>query len=289
MADIRCEWEADAMLGEGPTWVEGENAIYWLDIMNKRVHRLQLESGDKKTWQFDFEVTSLAEREQGGFVCTLRDGFAFIDLESATTEAIAMPETGLPDNRFNDGKVDALGRYYSGSMDESEKTNSGVFYRLDPDLSLHKLDDDYIITNGPAFSPDGNTLYHNDTIKRCIYAYDITESGLSDRRVLVQFDHVSEGYPDGLTVDSEGCLWQTSFAGYRVTRYSPNGEVIQVVEMPVKNITSCTFGGKNLDTLYLTTARLFLTDDDIAERPQSGSLFSFKPGVTGLPTQKFKG
>lgn len=290
MVNVKCEWENDAMLGEGPNWVESENAIYWLDIIGKKVHRLKLDSGDKKTWEFDFEITSIAEREQGGFVCTTRDGFAFIDFDSAEMTPIEMPETHIPGNRFNDGKVDALGRYYSGSMDEAEQDSSGVFYRLDPDLSLHALDDDYIITNGPAFSPDGKTCYHNDTTKRCIYAYDVAEDGsVSNKRMFVEFDHISEGYPDGLTVDAEGNIWQASFAGYRITRYNPQGDVIDVWEMPVKNITSCTFGGKDLDTLYITTARLFLSDEDIDERPLSGSLLSFKPGVKGLPTNKFKG
>ena len=290
MVAVTCEWENDAILGEGPNWVESENAVYWLDIIGKKVHRLCLTKGEKKTWQFDFEITSIAEREQGGFVCTLRDGFAFIDFESGEVENIAILEADLPGNRFNDGKVDAQGRYYAGSMDEDEKASSGSLYRLDSDLSAHKLDQDYIITNGPAFSPDGKTAYHNDTIKRCIYAYDVAEDGsLSHRRVFVQFDDESEGYPDGMTVDADGNIWQASFAGYRITRFSPQGEVIDVWDMPVKNITSCTFGGKNLDTIYFTSARLFLTDEDIAERPLSGSLFSFKPGVKGLPTNKFKG
>ncbi len=290
MVETVCEWQNDAMLGEGPTWVESENAIYWLDIISKKVHKLSLDDNSQTSWQFDFEITSIAEREQGGFVCTLRNGFAFINFETGEVKEIHMPEPDIPGNRFNDGKVDAQGRYYSGSMDESEKDASGVLYRLDPDLSLHKLDDNYIITNGPAFSPDGKVMYHNDTTKRVIYAYDVKDDGsLDNRRIFVTFDHESEGFPDGLTVDAEGNIWQAAFAGYRITRYSPEGEVIDVWEMPVKNITSCTFGGKDLDTLYFTTARLFLSEEDIMERPLSGSLFSFKPGVKGLPTNKFKG
>ena len=290
MTDIKCEWENDALLGEGPVWVESENAIYWLDIMKYKVHRLSLDSGAKKTWQFDFEITSIAEREQGGFVCTTQHDFAFVDFDSGKVEPIHSVETDMPDNRFNDGKIDSQGRYYAGTMDKEEKDSTGSLYRLDADLSMTKLDDEYIITNGPAFSLDGKIMYHNDTIKRCIYAYDVDENGaVSNKREFVKFGDESEGYPDGLTVDSEGCIWQASFAGYRVTRYSPAGEVMQVVEMPVKNITSCTFGGKDLDTMYLTTAQLFLEEEDIAERPLSGSLFSFKPGVKGLPTNKFKG
>lgn len=290
MSDVICEWENDAMLGEGPVWVARENAVYWLDIIHQRVHRLNLSTKAKSSWQFDEQITSLAPRQSGGFVGTVRDGFAFINVESGEITPILLPESHLPGNRFNDGKLDSNGCFYAGSMDESEKAASGKLYRLNPDLSLHTLDDDYIITNGPAFSPDGTTLYHNDTIKRCIYAYDVnSDNSLTNKRILVQFDEESQGSPDGLTVDAEGCLWQASFAGFRLTRFSPAGEVMEVVKMPVKNITSCTFAGDKLDTLYITTARLFLTQDDIARYPLSGSLFSYQPGVSGLPTPVFPG
>jgi len=258
MTEITCEWQEPAVLGEGPTWIERENAIYWVDIISKKLHRYSLEDKARKSWQFTFEITSIAAREQGGFIATLRDGYAFIDFDTGEVEPIEMPETDMPGNRFNDGKLDAQGRYWAGSMDDSEKLDSGILYRLDGDLSLHKIDDHYIITNGPAFSPDGKTMYHNDTIKREIYAYDIDDNGgASHKRIFAKFTDESEGYPDGLTVDSEGGLWQASFAGARITRYSPQGEVIEIVKMPVPNVTSCTFGGANLDTLYITTALVF--------------------------------
>lgn len=290
MSEIKLEWEIPAILGEGPLWVAEEQAIYWVDIVAKQVHRFGTVDGSKKSWQFDFEVTSLVQRESGGWLATVRDGFVFFDLETGSITPIEMPETHLPDNRFNDGKVDAQGRFWAGTMDEGEAEQSGTLYRLDPDMSMKVVDGDYIIANGPAFSPDGKVLYHNDTTKRCIYAYDLNADGsVSNKRVLVQFGDKSEGSPDGLTVDVNGDLWQASFGGHRITRFSSEGEVKQVLEMPVPNITSCTFGGENLDTLYITTARCLLDEETLKQYPLAGSLFSYKPGVKGLPTTKFAG
>ena len=159
MVDIKCVWEEPAVLGEGPLWVARENAVYWVDIVSKNLHRYSLADDARRTWTFETEVTSLAARQQGGFVGTVRDGFAFIDLDTGAVEPIAMPEADITGNRFNDGKVDENGRYWAGSMDDGEKLETGSLYRLDGDLSLHKMDENYFITNGPAFSLDGKTLY----------------------------------------------------------------------------------------------------------------------------------
>jgi len=290
MHDLNCVWEEPAVLGEGPLWVARENAVYWVDIVSKKVHRYALADGGRRTWTFETEVTSLAARQQGGLVGTVRDGFAFIDLETGTIEPVVMPETEMADNRFNDGKVDEKGRYWAGSMDDGEKRATGSLYRLDGDLSLHKMDENYSITNGPAFSADGKTLYHTDTAKRIVFAFDLSADGaISNKRIFVQLEAEEEGDPDGMTVDSENCIWLAHFAGSRITRYSPEGRILNVISMPVPNITSCTFAGADLDTLYITTARHLLNEADVRKYPLSGSLFSCKPGVTGLPTPSFAG
>jgi sugar lactone lactonase YvrE len=290
MIDVKCVWEEPAILGEGPLWVERENAVYWVDIVSRKVHRYGTADGSRRSWMFEEQVTSLSARQQGGFVGTVRDGFAAIDLETNKIEPIVMPESDRPQNRFNDGKVDVSGRYWAGSMDDGEKLETGSLYRLDRDLSLHKMDENYAITNGPTFSKDGRTLYHNDTAKRTIFAFDFAENGaISNKRVFIKLETDEEGYPDGMTVDSESCLWLCHFAGSRITRYSPEGHVLQVISMPVPNITSCTFAGPELDTLYITTARHLLSEADLEKYPLSGSLFSCKPGVTGLPTALFAG
>jgi len=290
MIDLKCVWNEQAILGEGPLWVERENSVYWMDIVGKKLHRYGLTDEVRRTWTFETEVTSLAARERGGFVGTVRDGFAFIDPEAGSVEPIVMPETDIPGNRFNDGKVDGNGRYWGGSMDEGEKLATGSLYRLDGDLSLHKEDDNYIITNGPTFSADGKTLYHNDTAKRTVYAFDVSQTGaIGNKRVFVHLEAKEEGYPDGMTVDSESCIWLCHFGGARISRYAPDGEVMEVISMPVPNITSCTFAGPDLDTLYITTARYLLSAEKVRQFPLSGGLFSCKPGPTGLPTPLFKG
>lgn len=288
MIDLKCEWEIEATLGEGPLWVAAENAIYWVDIIQQKLHRLSLADGARQTWSFDETVTSVSPREQGGFICTVRDGFAFIDLDTGELEPIVMPEADLPGNRFNDGKVDGNGRYWAGTMGDG-KQETGSLYRLDKDLSVRKMDENYIITNGPTFSVDGKTLYHNDSAKLIIYAFDLSKDGsLSNKRVFVQLTE-EDGHPDGMTVDSENCLWLCHFGGSRVTRFSPTGDVLQVIPMPVPNVTSCTFAGENLDTLFITTARLHIAEEDLGKYPLAGSLFSCKPGVKGLPIPLFAG
>lgn len=289
MREIKCICQIPSTLGEGPLWVADESALYWLDIVQKKAHRYNTQSQETKTWELSFELTSLFKRANGGFIGTVRDGFAFIDLDENTFEPIAMPESDIPGNRFNDGKLDAHGNFWSGSMDEAEKLASGVLYKLDRSLRLTKMDAKYIITNGPAFSPDGRTMYHNDTIKRVIYAFDVNEGEIGNKRVFHQYGDVSEGYPDGMTVDSEGNIYQCSFAGSRITKFSPSGEILKIINIPVPNITSCTFGGNDLDTLYITTARYLMSEEDINKYPLAGSLFEYKPGSKGLPTPVFLG
>ena len=290
MPNVECVWEIDALLGEGPLWVKREQAVYWVDIFNNHVHRYRLADGDRKTWMFDDIITSLSAREQGGFIGTIRDGYALIDLESRSVEPLQLPESDMPNNRFNDGKVDAQGRYWAGTMDIGQTAESGVLYRLNTDLSLDKMDENYIITNGPAFSKNGETLYHTDSIKREIYAFDLSPTGaVSNKRSFIQFEDENDGVPDGMTVDSEDCIWVCHFGGSRITRYSPEGEMVQVIPMPVPNITSCTFAGDNLDTLFITTAQTAIAEEDLSKYPLAGSLFSFKPGVQGLPTPLFVG
>lgn len=290
MSIVKPVWQIPAQLGEGPVWVAAENAVYWVDIFSNKVHRYALADGAKKTWTFDFEVTSLNPRQGGGFVGTVKDGFAVIDLDNLSAEPVALPEAQLPNNRFNDGKVDNRGRYWAGTMDIGQSEETGALYRLDADLRARQVDDSYIICNGPAFNVDNSVIYHTDSIKRTVYALDMGPGGeLSNKRVFAQFSRDDEGVPDGMTVDSEDCLWVAQFGGARISRYSPAGDLLQVLPLPALNITSCAFAGAELDTLYITSARTAMSASDLAMYPLSGSLFEFKPGVKGLPTPLFAG
>lgn len=290
---IHCVWDAKAILGEGPLWVAREQAIYWVDIKQCLLHRLCTVTDQRRSWHIPEQLTAIAPRKNGGFVGTLRDGFALLEIpqlgETVNIKKLAEPEKDIPENRFNDGKVDSKGRFWAGSMDDGESASSGKLYRLDSDCSWHTCDDNYIITNGPTFSPDGKTLYHTDTLDRKIFAFDLANDGsLTNKRLFIQFDEDS-GFPDGMTVDEEGCLWVCHFFGWGISRISPAGEIIGRIKMPVSNITSCTFAGDQLNTLYITTARKGLSEEQLAAQPLAGGLFRFEPGVRGLPPTSFAG
>lgn len=290
MSEVQLVWEIPAILGEGPLWVPSEDAVYWVDIFSNKVHRYGHGDGRKVTWTFDFPITSLAERADGGFIGTLNDGYAWINFDVISAQPIALPEADLPGNRFNDGKIDSSGRYWAGTMDIEQVAESGALYRLDPDLSWQQCDSDYIICNGPTFNLENSIIYHTGSIKRTIYALDMDAAGeLSNKRVFTQFTEDDEGVPDGMTVDSEDCIWVAHFGGARITRYSPAGEILTVVPLPVPNITSCTFAGADLDTLYITTASTGIDEADKDKYPLAGSFFRCVPGVKGAPTAKFGG
>ncbi len=290
MSEAQVAWQIPALLGEGPVWVADENAVYWVDIFKNNVHRLTLADGGKTTWSFDFAVTSLSPRQAGGFIGTIQDGYAFINFDTLSAQPIALPEAHMPNNRFNDGKVDGSGRFWAGTMDIGQEAESGALYRLDPDLSARKVDSDYIICNGPTFNIDNSVIYHTDSIKRTIYALDIGADGaLSNKRVFTEFKGDDEGVPDGMTTDSEDCLWVAHFGGARLTRYSPVGEILTTIPLPTPNVTSCAFAGAELDTLYITTASTAMTEAELDRFPLAGSLFSVKPGLRGLPTPLFAG
>jgi sugar lactone lactonase YvrE len=292
MIELKCEWEIPAILGEGALWVGRENALYWVDVVGKKVHRYGVSGGARKTWSFDTEVTSLAARKQGGFVGTTRHGIAFFDFGSdvVTPEIIAEFETDVPGNRFNDGKADVHGRFWTGTVDEAGwKDETGSLYRMDRDLSVQKMAAPYICSNGPAFSADNRTFYHTETMKGTVFAFDFGEDGgIRNKRPFVKLKD-GEGGPDGMTVDNEDCLWVCHFGGGRVTRHSPRSELLQTLIMPVPNVTNCAFGGPNLDTLFITTARYGMSDDDVKRYPLAGSLFSCVPGVKGLAAPMFAG
>ena len=289
MAEIACVADVKAVLGEGPVWVAAEEALYWTDIEGRLLYRRAFADGDLDQWTVPFRIGSLAPSKGGGFVAGTDQGLFFADPGRNLYNPIANPERDLPTNRFNDGKVDRSGRFWAGTMDGTEKAAQGSLYRLDPDLSLTRVDEGYSVTNGPAFSPDGRTMYHNDSGRQVTYAFDLDEAGnASNRRVFASFGE-GEGYPDGMTVDCEGCLWIAFWDGWCLRRLSPEGELLEVLQVPVARPTSCAFGGPQLDHLFITSASRDLTEADLAGQPQAGGLFVAKPGVKGLPEKVFGG
>lgn len=287
--EIRCVWGAGALLGEGPLWAEDERALYWLDIKRDQIHRFEPGSEDRQTWTVPGTVSCLALRAGGGFVAACRQGFARLELESGTLDWIAQPEAERQTNRFNDGKCDTAGRFWAGSIDDEESNPSGALYRLDADGSCARADDGYIITNGPAFSADGRTLYHTSSFERTVFAFDVSAAGeLSNKRVFVRIAD-DAGYPDGMTVDAEDHLWVAHYAGARLTRFAPDGETVRIVPLPVDHPTSCAFGGASYETLYVTSATKDLAAADASRQPDAGGLFALDVGVRGTAPGRYAG
>lgn len=288
MTSVHVQWEMQATLGEGPVWDAASGCLYFVDILDPHIHRLEVASGEKNSFPMAEEVGAIAICEDGGLVAAMRSGFAFIDLDTGTVTPIHDPERDLPGNRFNDGKVDALGRFWAGTMDYDCKEETGALYRLNTDLSVKKMDSGYVCVNGPAFSPGGTRIYHTDSPRRVIYASDLADGALINKQPFVTFSD-GWGVPDGMTVDSTGGLWVCHWGGARITRFTADGTADQTVDIPARNVTSCCFGGEGLSTLYITTARYGLDENTLKASPLSGSVFSVETGFCGSPTPRFQG
>lgn len=277
-----CVWQAGAQLGEGPVWVACERSIYFVDIKLCQVHRFNVDTGERRSWRAPAQPGFVVPHEEGSMLAGLQGGLYRFTPEDGGF-VLALPvETDQPGNRLNDGYVDAQGRLWFGSMDDAETSHTGVLYRADADAdgTVSAQDRGYVITNGPAMSPDGCTLYHVDTLRRAIYAFDVADDGELTRRRLFAA-HLEPGYPDGLAVDSQGYVWSASFGGGRIERYAPDGTSVGRVVFPCSNVTKLAFGGDDLCTVYATTARKGLDAGALAREPLAGGLFSFRVPVTG--------
>jgi len=275
-----CVWPLACTLGEGPLWWQG--AVWFTDIKQKQVHRFDPGSAKGQSWRAPSEVGFLAPVENGHFIAGAKTGLYDFDPVDGRFTLIRTVEPNRPTNRLNDGAVDRSGRLWFGSMDDDETVVSGMLYRFHQG-SLAPMDSGYVITNGPAFSPDGATLYHTDTLERRIYAFDLRSDGsLANKRVFVTIEQ-GAGYPDGSVVDSEGCLWTGLFGGWSARRYAPDGRLLERVAFPAANITKLAFGGSGLTTVYATTARKGLDAAALAGQPEAGGLFCFEAKVPGLP------
>lgn len=289
MVEVECLIEAKDILGEGPIWHPGEKALYWCDNLKSSIQRYDPASGDWRTWDMPEEVGSIVFRKSGGIVGGTKSGFCFIDLETATFEPIADPESDIPETRFNDGKCDRRGRYWCGTMDAGLSQPLAALYKLEADLSCHKMDDGIICSNGMAWSPDDKTMYFADTRAESVYAYDYDiETGTIDNKRVFISTLDMPGRIDGATVDTEGFYWCAHIHGGEIAKFDPDGRLVDAVAMPVLQPTMCTFGGENLDVLYVTSATKFVKPGD--DQPLAGALFAIHgTGATGLPEPFFAG
>lgn len=283
MAEPRSVLPVQATLGEGPVWVERERALWFVDIKNHKVHRFHPASGDHKSYDAPCQVGWVLPTADGRFLAGLQQGLAVFDPGSGAFDVVATPEAHLPGNRLNDAAVDPQGRVWFGSMDDAEEADCGHLYCFDRgDVRPAGLSP-VCITNGPAVSPDGRTLYHTDTLGRVIHKVAINHDGsLGQPEVFATIDQ-RDGWPDGSVCDSEGCVWIGLWGGWRARRYAPNGEILAEVRFPAANITKIAFGGTDLCTIYATSARKGLDAAALDGQPLAGNIFAFEVDVPGLP------
>lgn len=287
---VECLLDGRNTLGEGPVWDPERSCLFWTDIRAGNYFSLAPGSEPKasaRVHPVGVMVGAIGLRAGAGLLLATSEGFAFHDPAGRERPTfIADPEAHLPDTRMNDGAVDPSGRFWAGSMGEG----GGSLYRLDPDLSLRMVDEGFGTPNGIGWSPDGTVMYFTDSDARTIYRYDVDPAGggIENRRPFVVSSD-DDGVPDGLTVDAEGFVWSARWDGWRLERYDPEGSLERVVMMPVQRPTSVAFGGDDLDQLYVTSARIGLTDGELKSQPQAGGLFRLRPGVRGRAEYRFGG
>jgi sugar lactone lactonase YvrE len=287
---VECVLDCHAELAEGPVWDPEEGVLYWVNIKDHEIHRYNPATGQDRHWPTPTDVGSLALRRDGGMVVALRTGFFFFDPADARFTPIVEPERDAPETRFNDGRTDRQGRFWAGSLHDPETTPTGSLYRLDTDLSCHRMVQGIYASNGLAFSPDSATAYFADSPRRIVWAwnFDPADGALRNRRVFIELRE-GEGAPDGAAVDTDGGYWLTQPPSGRVVRYDPRGRIDRVLELPVSQPTCVAFGGPRMDTLYITTAKYRMPPEKLRKEPLAGAIFAAYPGFTGLPDARFGG
>jgi len=281
-----------AEIGESPVWDERAQELVFVDILAGAIHAFAPSEGRHRVFELPDRVTSVSLRERGGLVLSLAKTFAFFDPDSGELEILEDPEPDRPGNRFNDAQCDPQGRLWAGTMSADDWwAPTGAVYRLDPDRRITRMIDDVRCSNGIGWSPDGRTMYHTQSFRYAIDAYDVDPStgDIANPRPFVTLPPDGGGFPDGLAVDADGFVWSAQPVYGRIVRYDPEGATDRIVSLPVSCGTCCTFGDSDLRTLFITSATETLTQAQIDEEPLAGSLFACEPGVRGLPAPRFAG
>ena len=283
MAAPRSVLPVQATLGEGPVWVAREQALWFVDIKNHKVHRFDPASGDHKSYDAPGQVGWVLPSDDGKFIAGLQQGLATFDPATGAFDLIHSPEAATPGNRLNDATVDPQGRLWFGSMDDGETSDSGRVYCFERGAVRDSGLPPVCITNGPAVSPDGRTLYHTDTLGRVIHKVPVNDDGTLGTPALFATIDEADGWPDGSICDAEGHVWIGLWGGWRARRYAPTGEITAEVRLPASNITKIALGGADLRTAYAASARKGLDADALASQPLAGNVFAFEVDVPGLP------
>lgn len=276
-------------LGECCLWDELSNLLLWVDIEAGQIWERDHQSGKARNWQMPERIGGIGLRDSGGLVAALESGFAYVDLQDGSVSWLASVRTGKSRTRLNDSRTDRQGRFLSGAMDEStERAKTASVFRLDPDLTVHRILDGVDISNSICFSPGGETMYFADTPTSQIrsYRYDIETGVPAEPRL---FADCYPGLPDGSAVDQQGFVWNAQFGDGRVVRYDTDGHVDRVVELPVSHPTCVCLGGPALQTLIITSARIELGESHLQTQPHAGGVFALDVDVPGLPESRFAG
>lgn len=288
--DVRCVIGGIDLLGESPVWSATDQTLYWVDIVGRMARSYTPTTGQRNDWSMPSEIGALALRRSGGALVALRTGFALLDFETGTTTPVLDPEPELVENLFNDGACDRAGRFWAGTLHQGEIEPLGSLYRLGTDLTCTRMLSDLICSNGIGWSPDNRTMYLIDSGQHRIFAFDfnLRRGEIGEPRTFATVDE-RDGLPDGLTIDSEGHVWVMLWDGWAIRRYAPGGALVEEIPIPVQRPTSCAFGGPNLTTLYITSARDGLSQQELERAPLSGSLLALETVVRGIADPTFGG
>lgn len=282
---------AQAALGECPLWAEDEQKLYWVDIEAPSLHCFDPLSGEDRAWAMPENIGCIGRRQGGGYIAGLRSGIWLLNGQAELTECVARPVADTSISRFNDGRVDPWGRFWAGTIHEPRDVPAATLFQVDTSLVCQRLAGDIKVSNGVAFSPDRCWAYHSDTPNHVIYRYPLNpDSGeiTGPREVFHQFPW-GNGRPDGAAVDSDGYYWSALYEGGRVVRISPAGEIVAEYPLPARCPTMCAFGGADLKTLYVTSARHGRPADELEAYPASGNLFAMRVDVAGQCEPLFRG
>ena len=283
----KCIWPAKLFLGEGTLWVPKLNLIIFIDIIKKKILILNVKKNKKKILYVNKEIGFISHIKKNIFILGLKSELRIINLKSKKIISSLKIEPNKSYNRINDGKIDSAQRLWFGTMDNSQKKISGSLYCLDSNLRLHKVDSKYKISNGPAFL-NKNNFYHTDSKKRIIYKIEINNKlKVIKKNIFLKFKK-KDGYPDGMTTDIKNNLWVCHYGCGRISVYNTFGNKIHKINIPVKNITNCTFGGQHNNEMFISTARQGMSDEEIKKYPLSGGLFKIKTNIKGKKTKSFK-
>ncbi len=282
-----------ALLGESPLWHPIEQVLYWCDIPGRALHRWQPDSGAHQSWRFDVEPSCCVPLQGGGLLLSMRDGIWRFDTDTGQRTLVAPPPYDPALERFNDGKADAAGRFWVGTIHDKREPKAAL-YRLAGGV-VKCMAGGITVSNGLAFSPDGDTMYWADTKSHTLWVFDVDaqDGGLSRQRIFQSYPPRAAGQalasyggrPDGAAVDAEGAYWVAMFEGQRLLRYAPDGALLAELPLPVRCPTMPCFGGPDLKTLYITTAREGRPADELAAQPLAGCVLQLRVSVPGLPAQ----